>query len=271
MNRTVLPFSVLLAALAATAFAELPAEAPAESPAPAVPLRAESFYDVWLKDRLTIGLGLSFSTLTDAKRPKDVENHRTFVGFIWKLEDDDQIGVVPEIRYWAADYLRLVLSLDRVSGRTRNYNQQKHSDGTASLWGPQLLVEGLYPLCDNTVFLHAGAGIAYDFADFTEVSWWKLGYSSAENWEYYGRTKKARQSRYREIRVDDAFGWTIAAGVSWRPHPDFELDLSLRHTWIEPDCRFGYNYGGRRGFEKDQDGDFTLDHLSVVLTGSYAF
>ena len=266
MNRTVLPFSVLLAVFATATIADVPA-APA---ARAVPLRTESFYDTWLKDRLSIGLGLSHSTLTDAKRPKDFESGQTFVGFVWKLEDKDQIGIVPELRYRAADNLRIVLAMDRVVGRTRNYNQRKHSDGDVTVWGPQLLVEGLYPLCDDTVFLHAGAGIVYDFADFNEVKWWKLGYSSNESWTYYGRTNKARQSYYREIHVDDSFGWSVAAGCSWRPSPRFELDLSLRHTWLEPDCQFGYSYK-RKGFEKHQDGDFTLDHLSVVLTGSYVF
>lgn len=267
MKRHALPFSVLLAALAATAFAEVPTE----SPAPAVPLRSESFYDTWIKDRLSIGLGISYSTLTDAKRPQDVENHRTFVGYVWKLEDTEQVGVVPELRYRASDYVRVVLSLDRVVGRTRNYNQRKHSDGDINVWGPQLLVEGLYPLRGDTVFLHAGAGLAYEFTDFNEDKWWKLGYSSADSWRYYGATNKARQGYYREIHVDDGFGLTLAAGVSWRPDPRFELDLSLRHTWFEPDCQFGYNYGGRKGFDKHQDGDFTFDHLSVVLTGSYVF
>jgi len=267
MNRTVLPFSVLLAVFATATIADVPA-APA---ARAVPLRTESFYDTWLKDRLSIGLGFSYATLTDSERPKDVGNHRTFVGYVWKLEDTDRIGVIPEIRYWAADHLRLVLAMDRISGRTRNYNLEKHSDGDVDLWGPQLLVEGFYPLCDDTVFLHAGVGVVYDFADFTEVKWWNLGYSSEANWEYHGRPSKSRQGYHREIRVDDAFGWTLAAGASWRPDPRFELDLSLRHTWIDPDCQFGYFYGRKKGFVKHQDGDFELDHLTVALTGSYVF
>jgi len=267
MNRTAFPFSVLLVALAATAFAE----ARAESRAPAVQLRAESFYDAWIKDRLSIGLGLSHSTLTDAKRPKDVENRRTFVGYIWKLEDVEQVGIIPEVRFRAADYVRLVLSQDRVVGRTRNYNQQKHSDGDINVWGPQILVEGLYPLCDDTVFLHAGLGLAYEFTDFNEDKWWKLGYSSRDSWLYYGGTNKARQGYYREIHVDDGFAWTLSAGASWRPNPRLELDLSLRHTWFNPDCQFGYNYGSRKGFDKHQDGDFDFDHLSVALTASYVF
>ena len=66
-------------------------------------------------------------------------------------------------------------------------------------------------------------------------------------------------------------GWSVSAGATWRPHPNFELDLSLRHTWIDPDCQFGYWYGKKKGFEKHSDGDFELNHLSVVLTASYVF
>lgn len=286
MKTVLVPLVVLLAAATFVSAAEeaLPAEAAPEAPAeqsaapadavpavPAVALQTESFFDLWIEDRLTVGLGVSWSVLTDAERPKDAGRRKTFVGYIWKLEDEDQFGVLPELRYWAAPNLRIVLSMDRVSGRTRNFNLAKHSDGVAELMGPQLLVEGLCPMCDETVFLHAGAGVVYDFADFEEDAWWKLGYASEASWNEYGRTGKTRQDYFREIRVDDAFGWTLSVGASWRPHPRFELDLSLRHTWIEPDCQFGYNYGKKKGFEKHSDGDFTLDHLSVALTGSYVF
>ena len=98
---------------------------------------------------------------------------------------------------------------------------------------------------------------------------WKLGYSSEADWASVGRPNKAREHYWREIQVDDAFGLSVAAGVSWRPVPEAELDLSLRHTWIEPDCDFGYRRGG--SFSSQADGEFTLDHLSVVLTASYVF
>lgn len=271
--------SPILAALAALVL--VPSAAPAEETpywfagedATVYPLVARDFQETWLSDRLSIGLGFSFATLTDAKRPKDAPGEATFVGFVWKLEDTRQAGFVPELRYWAATYLRVTLTTDRVAGRTRNYNQMKHSDGVAELWGPELLLEGVYPLCDDTVFLHAGVGLSYEFGDFSEVTWWNLGYASEAAWRDHGSpTVKTAQDHYREIHVDDAVGWTLAAGCSWRPTPRLELDLSLRHTWIEPDCEFGYNYGSRKGgFKKQLDGEFTLDHLAVALTCSYVF
>ena len=253
---------------------ETPAAAPApEIPVPAVALERDDFYETWIEDRLSLGLGLSYTTLTDPRRPKDNNRQKTFVGFVWKLEDEDEVGVVPELRYRASDHVRLTLSMDRVSGRTRNFNQAKHSDGVVEAMGPMLLAEGLWPLCDDTVFLHAGVGLAYAFADFEEVTWWHLGYASEAAWIARGRPSvRTAQDHYREIKVDDAFGWAVAAGATWRPHPRFELDLSLRHVWLDPDCQFGYTYSARKGgFKKHLDGDFTLDHLAVALTGSYVF
>ncbi len=232
----------------------------------------DSFRETWITDRLSIGLGFCHSDLTSSKRPKDVGHHRTFVGYVWKLEKEKQNSFVPEIKYWTAPYLRLVLTSDAIKGHTRNYNQQKHSDGTVELFGPAFFAEGLLPLCDETVFLHAGLGVVYGFADFSEVTWWKLGYASEESWIELGRpTVKTRQDHYRRIRVDDAFGWAVSAGCAWRPTPRIEIDLSLRQVWIEPDCEFGYEYSPPRGFVKHQDGDFTLNHFSAVLSCSYVF
>ena len=232
---------------------------------------ANGFYDTWIRNRLSLGVGVAFSMLTDSERPQDAEGQATFVGYVWKLEDVDQLSFLPEIRYWASRHLRFVLAMDHVAGRTRNYNLAKHSDGNATLMGPQLLLEFIQPLCDDTIFLHLGGGVVYDFADFDEVAWWNLGYSSEESWRTSGRNGKTRLNYFREIHVEDSFGWTVSAGCSWRPVDRFELDLSVRHTWIDPDCQFGYNYGKVKGFKERLDGDFTLDHLSVALTCSYVF
>ena len=270
-------FSVLaLPAAAGEAAPAAPASPAAPAPrvrVPAVALERDGFYETWIRDRLTLGLGVSCSVLTDSERPKDADRKRTFLGYIWKLEDADQAGIVPELRYRAADNLRLALGLDRVSARTRNFNQAKHSDGTADARGPEVLVEGLLPLLDDTLFLHAGVGFVYDFSDFEEITWWHLGYASRDAWIARGSPKvHTAQDHYREIKVDDAFGLAVAAGATWRPHPRFELDLSLRHVWLEPDCQFGYTYSASKGgFKKQQDGEFTLDHLVVAITGSYVF
>ena len=233
-------------------------------------LEEESFYDAWLKDRLSVGLSLSYSKLTDATRPKDRDGGKTFVGYVWKLEDTDEVHVLPTVSYWAAPYLRLSLFWNSVAGHTRNYNLQLHSDGDVTAEGPALLVEGLYPICGDTVFLHAGVGLTYAFCDFDEDTWWHLGYGSYDSWvNSFNKRNHVRSDHFREIEVDDAVGYLVSAGVSWRPIARAEIDLSVRHVWLDPDCDFGYRYTSRR--ETLLTGDFELNHLSVVLTGSYVF
>lgn len=235
-----------------------------------VQLVSRGFYDTWIRDRLTIGIGISYSTLTDAKRSADKFSNKTFVGFINELEDEDEVGFEPELSYWAADHVRLTLTWDGVSGRTRNYNKTQHSDGVVEAGGPAFLVEGLLSFLDDTLLLHAGAGVSWQFCDFKEDAWWHLGYSSESSWNTLGSsTTKVRGNHYREIRVDDAFGWLLSAGVAWRPAERLEFDLSVRHMWLEPDCEFGYRY--RSKFEVHDTGDFTLDHLTAALTVSYVF
>ena len=235
------------------------------------PLVSREFHETWLQDRLSIGLAFSHSKLTDASRPADKASNKTFVGFINKLDDEDEFGWSPALSFWAADYLRLTLGWDGVSGRTRNYNtESRHSDGIVEAGGPEFLVEGLLPLMNDTLFLHAGIGFSWQFCDFKEDPWWHLGYASEASWRELGSsTKKLRGDHYREIKVDDAFGWVLSAGVSWRPAARLELDFSLRHMWLEPDCKFGYRY--RSGFEVHDTGDFPLDHLTAAATVSYVF
>ena len=115
-------------------------------------------------------------------------------------------------------------------------------------------------------------GLGWYEGRFHEDSWWRLGYLSSEEWQSAGKPgNKTAAGRYRYIDVDDAFGLSLSAGVAWRPIPEFELDLSLRRTWLEPDCEFGYRDAktGRR--DRQSSGEFTLDSLAVVLTASYVF
>lgn len=236
------------------------------SAAPA--LVARPFYADWIADRLSIGLRVSHATLTDAKRTASYD--KAFIGAVNKLDDDDEISILPELRYWTARNLMLTLGMDHVAGRTRNFNTPNHhSDGTATLDGPVLLVEGLLPLLDDTLLLHAGPGIAYEYGDFEHVTWWRLGYSDEEGWRQFGSSKSKSRGHLREVQVDDAFGFVLSAGAAWRPIDRLELDVSIRHTWVEPDVRWGYS--GHGHFDEQQKGKFTMDHLSVSAMLSWVF
>lgn len=233
------------------------------------PLVSAEFHEVWLLDRLSIGLEASYSTLTDAKRSPDKMSGSTFVGFIYKLDDTDRLSFSPRISWWAAPNLRIGLFRDAVSGRTRNYNTtEHHSDGVVKTAGPAFVAEAVLPLLGDTLFLRAGGGFAWEKADFDTAAWWHLGYASENAWRAYG-SPSVPNGHYREIHVDDAFGFLLCCGVSWRPIPRMELDAGLRHVWLEPDCDYGYRRGN--SFDVHSSGDFTLDHLSFTVSVSYVF
>ena len=269
MNRIPTLFGLALLAAGVSSHAEPVFGSSPSGDSTAPSLVARPFYADWIADRLSIGLRISHATLTDGKRPANYD--KDFIGAINRLDDTDELSVLPEVRYWTARYLLLTLGMDHVAGRTRNFNTPNHhSDGIATLDGPVLLVEGLLPLMNDTLFLHAGPGIAYDFGDFDHVTWWRLGYSDEEGWRQSGSPSSgSRGGRYREVQVDDTFGFILSAGFAWRPIDRMELDVSIRHTWVEPDVRWGYSKRGH--FDEQQQGKFTLDHLSVSAMLSWVF
>ena len=240
-------------------------------------MREASFYDVWIRDRLSVGLALSHVRLTDGDRPADLSCRRTFLGYINELDEKDEWTWAPSLSWLASDFVRLGLTWQSVEARTMNCNVNAEtgrsmSDGAVSASGPLLLVEGAYPLEGGVWRPHAGVGLGWYAGDFDEDAWWGLGYAGPKSWESAGKPgNKTAAGRHRYIDVDDAFGLSLSAGVAWRPVPELELDLSLRHTWLEPDCKFGYRDAktGRRDVQSS--GEFTLDFLAVVLTASYVF
>ena len=236
--------------------------------AAAGPIAQRSFYDDWIANKLSIGLRLSKNSLTDAERPGNYEED--FVGAIYKLDDVDDVFVAPELRYEPIRFVRLVLGWDSVAGKTRNFNTENHhSDGNATMSGPVLLAEGVCPVYEDYLSFHAGIGAAFGHGGFDHVTWWHLGYSSRDSWEYYGSPNKLRGNHYRQIYVDDEVGLVLSGGVSCRPFERLEIDLSVRYIRLEPDCHWGYLY--KSGFDEHQTGEFTLDHLSVSLLAAYVF
>ena len=127
----------------------------------------------------------------------------------------------------------------------------------------------MYPCADDTLLPHLGAGVIYGFADFEEDRWWSLGYSSPAEYDATGHTYKTKNDKFREIRVEDNFGFVLQAGIAWRPMEHVQLDLILRQTFLTCDAEFGYR--GNHGFRRELPGEFDVDNFAVVVTAAYVF
>ena len=224
-----------------------------------------SFYNTWIKHRLSAGLSFSYMGLTDAERNKS----HTFLGNITKLKLDDEFMVVPDIKYDLCDYLQLGISYSYMKIGTYNWNNGL-GDGYARMQGPTVRLEFEYPMCEYRFFPHLGFGVAFLNCEFVEDANWRLGYSNYEAWAARGFTSRTAFGKFRDIEIDDVVApmWTV--GASYRLHPNLELDLSFRMMYADPDCEFGY-INGRGVFGRQASGDFEINNYSILFTTSYVF
>ncbi|MBP5786788.1 MAG: hypothetical protein J6Y19_03095 [Kiritimatiellae bacterium] len=229
----------------------------------------------WLTDRLTIGLALRMAHFTENHRTPDRDGGKTFVGYVNEIDLKNETLVVPVVTYWAARYLRLSATWECLKGRTYNYDPDNpygphlHSDGREKLYGPTFMVEGLWPVLDDTLFPHVGAGLFFGMGEFREDDFWHYGYGSQESYEADGKPKKTKGNFKREIHSDDAIGWLLSAGVAWRPFKHFQVDLDVRQMWVEPDIEYGYMK--KKGWELHRKGEFTFDNVTWTLSAAYVF
>lgn len=227
------------------------------------------FYGDWIKDRLSIGLTYSIFSLSDGTRPPNREDD--FLGNINELNESHKSTLAPVVEYEVNDYVSLGLTYMHIEASTMNFNNHE-GDGNAVLKGPVLKADVQYPLWEKRIYPHAGVGVAFLSGDFEEDTWWHLGYGSPESWAEYGKpSSKTRGGYYRYIDVDDATEFFFTVGLSFKPHPRVKLDVSYRKISVDPDCEFGYDYGGSRGKRKQSDGDFDLSGGFWLFSASYVF
>lgn len=223
----------------------------------------------WLQDRLSVGLGVTTFNFTRNHREADIARKHNFIGAVNDLHEVRDTLLTPVIGFRANDYLKFELSYIDITASTENFNSHV-GDGHVQYNGPSLALEGTYPLLDGKLIPHAGIGMAFLWGDFEEDTWWHLGYSSFDGWEYYGRTQKTRMNYFREIYVDEfATPIFFNLGLTYRFTPDWSIDFTARHMNFDPDCEWGYRY--TRRYEQHNIGDFDLSHFAYTLSVSYTF
>lgn len=229
----------------------------------------DSFYEKWIKGRLSLGLTYSIFSLSEGNRPANRE--QDFLGNVNELTEYHPMRFAPVLEYKVCDYLSLSATFMHISICTMNFNNHL-GDGVGTLEGPALGVDLTYPLFDGKVYPHAGIGVAFLAGDFEEDTWWHLGYSNPESRAASRHPNKRHGKYYRYIDVDDAVEPYYTFGVSYLPHPHVKLDVSYRRICVDPDCEFGYDYTPTGGVkDKHSDGDFDMSGGFWLFSVSYVF
>ncbi len=253
-------FTVTTAACAALAMPAVAQESYSYSGDSSLASGWDEFYEDYIQDRLSIGLRVSTFRLKDATRPADKMGGRTFVGFLNKLEEEDDTNVYPTIAWWICPYLALELTYDKVEASTWNYDPLHPSlhtttDGNIKFSGPIMTLRGQYPFLENRIIPYIGIGIAP----------WSCSFNESEKW--FTRS----DGMHRVMEVNDDVGLALTAGVGIRPIRHLEIEAMVRYLDVSTDAEFWYMRGGIHRGPIAGSGEFTLEHIAYGLAASYVF
>lgn len=194
---------------------------------PAPVLVAPSFYDVWIKGRLSIGPTYTKVSVKDTHIPYREDRQGLFIGNINDMQEDGTTGFGLAIRYEILPWLAVELAgLDRADLRACNEDGMS-CDGTLEIrsWRAQGFLQ--WPFETVPVTVYAGAGAANVDTKFSHAPWWHYGWSSPENYDKFANgSTEPRNGAMREMDVDDAgYALVTTVGATLRLHDHLHLDV----------------------------------------------
>lgn len=223
------------------------------------------FWNDYIENRLELGFHIIHHNLRDTSRPENRDE--TFLGYINRLESHDEPVFAPFVRYHVHDYVRVSLAYDRITARTRNFNNRL-SDGNVVLSGPIFGVDVDYEL-PHGFTPYASIGYAFWSGSFDHDAWWTLGWSSPEAYEAAGRPNASQTGRRRFIRVQDerSLVWTVGCAYTFIDR--FSLDVMARYVSVT--TRAQAFFGPADNPAPGPAGSFPMSHYSIGLGATYTF
>lgn len=222
----------------------------------------ESFYETFLKDRLSLGARYSSFSFDEARRPEDETRTLTFLGYVNELEFEEDSSVTLVVGYELCPYLAMEYSHDEeVRARTWNFNTGR-SDGVLKMSGPMYGLTLRLPI-RRWFCPYLGIGYAPWKAEFQHEAWWTLGYSSEESYVEQGSLDTARHSYRRIIEVEDDSASFLYFGISMQLHRYVALDVSMREIELTSKAAFYQEFAGAR--ELSREGEFPLSFTTYSV------
>ncbi len=215
----------------------------------------------WAREHLDVGTRVTRFTLDDARG--------TVVGTINRLEEQQSLLPVKAFAdVWFGRYAGLQFAWDSVRAETSTAFDG-HSDGDFAAGGPVAAVIARWRN-RSRVTPYAGVGYAWFGGSFEAATWWELGYATYGDWVSLGRPGTPRNSRRREIAVDDPSGPVYLLGLDVRVKEPWSIDLLVRHAELDLAGRYRIT---QRGATLDDRGAFTvsLSHTAYGLGVRYGF
>jgi hypothetical protein len=226
-----------------------------------------------LKDKLELGLRMTYYQLTEGKNNDPDGDGNYFLGSINELEEEQSSQLRPYARYFPVPYVGVELSWEEMSLITRKYTSTYDTDGIIKVDGPAFSLVGRYP--NETRFTPYGqAGLFMANGGFQYAKWWHNGFpeygQAFFDWQAMGSPAWPNGGYQRNIDISDEMGTFFAGGCSIKLFDHLSLDLQARYMMLDVDAHYTLSFGG---VVRDDRGTYTfpLDNWAYQMGLKYTF
>lgn len=235
-------------------------EMPPDAGMPADPVLATIY------ERLELGTRFTKYSLSSGEYT--IEDGTGFIGNVRNLQETQNYSPFKLfIDYWFIPWVGAEFTFDGIEVQAVNENNGE-SDGRLEMSGPIFSVVGRWP--NTSRFTpYVGLGFAPWNAEFTNATWWHLGYPDPESWEADGKPKTREGGRRRTITASDETGTVMFMGVACHITRNWSADILLRSMSLSSEVNYVRAENG--SISEDIDGTFPLDHTTFGLGVRYSF
>jgi outer membrane protein W len=226
-----------------------------------------------LKDRLELGLRMTYYQLTEGKDNDSDGDGNFFLGSINELEEEQSSQLRPYARYFFVPCFGFELSWEEMSLITRKYTSTFDTDGIIKVDGPALSLVGRYP--NESRFTPYGqAGIFMANGGFQYAKWWHNGFpeygQAFLDWQAMGSPPGPNNGYQRNIDISDETGTFLSGGCSIKLVDHLSLDFQARYMMLDVDAHYTLSFGG---VVRDDRGisTFPLDNWAYQVGLKYVF
>lgn len=226
-----------------------------------------------IRDRLELGLRVTYYQLTDGKNNDPDGDGNYFLGSINELEEEQSTQLRPYARYFVIPYLGFELSMEEMSLITRKWTSTYDTDGIIKVDGPAFSLVGRYP--NESRFTPYGQlGFFLAKGDFDYAEWWHNGFpeygQAFLDWQAMGSPPWPNNGYQRNIDISDETGTFWAGGCSIKLMDHLSLDVQARYMMLDVDAHYTLSFGG---VVRDDRGyySFPLDNWAYQMGVKYVF
>ncbi len=229
---------------------------------------APSFYDAWIRYRLSLGLALAHSSMKETHRTVDWNRGaagQTFVGNINKLEEKEMLAVELTLRYDISRFLAIQAGVNTEREIAVWNHDNASSDGQFTFWSLSagvLLQLPVEPLCCTP---YVGLGVEKIFCDFERASWWRTGWHSPSDYNrFHGTDIDRRTALGREMVVEDPpLAFALTLGIACDLWENVSLELFYRKVFADDSDVDVYCDFRTHHHEHTASGSYPLEHSSL--------